>query len=308
MFKLLEKWLSHTVRFDQTGDTGVVGLLVNVQSDYATLYTQSKQLINYPFSHIKSFSSDITEHIVDESTLDETFPTNFYELLGSLKNRMVRVENGDSSKSGVLLDVNEEYIQIMLSMKEMIYYPINQIKNISPVLVYKKSTENTDSDTEKTKTTESKNENGKPDSPQNTNTESKDSFKGISNDKGISRDNPKVLFKKDQEQRETFPEFRFPFKHESIRRSKFELKPIAKFNLKSAIQKAAHKAEPKTEHRAEPKTLPKIVQKTVQKAEPVKSNPKPSLFKKRSKRKNQRSGKTLNWRKKSFAHDIEEEE
>ncbi|MBL0388266.1 hypothetical protein JJB07_16755 [Tumebacillus sp. ITR2] len=139
MRTLLQEWLGHTVQIDQTGDKETAGLLVNVQSDYATLFTEGMQLVHYPFKLMKSIKTNIAELATSVPAMGEQYPGTFQELLeNALLHRMVKVENGKKSCMGLLASVTETHAQIIISHQKMIYYPIEQIKNISPVTLLKK--------------------------------------------------------------------------------------------------------------------------------------------------------------------------
>ncbi|GIM45200.1 hypothetical protein DNHGIG_07490 [Collibacillus ludicampi] len=142
MQTLLESLIGTHVRFDQTGDVGLAGRLINIQEDYATIYTDTGQLIHYPFSQIKSVTANITDVPETLPLSHMTFPDTFADLLASLRKRMVKIENGEGAREGVLSYATTEHVCIVLNMKEMIYYQLEQIKNVSPVLAIKQSIKN----------------------------------------------------------------------------------------------------------------------------------------------------------------------
>jgi hypothetical protein len=139
---LLESLIGTHVRFDQIGDVGSAGRLINVQGDYATIYTDTGQLIHYPFSQIKSVTANFTEVPETLPLSHLTFPDSFADLLASLRKRMVKIENGEGTREGVLSYATNEHVCIVLNMNQMIYYQLEQIKNVSPVLAIKQSIKN----------------------------------------------------------------------------------------------------------------------------------------------------------------------
>jgi hypothetical protein len=139
---ILESLIGTQVRFEQPGDIGLAGRLVNVQEDYATIYTDTGQMIHYPYDHVKSVTANMTEvpETVPLSVLD--FPCTFYELLSTFRKRMIKIENGEGTRTGVLTDVTEDHVCIVLNMNERIFYPLNQILNISPLLAIQQKKQN----------------------------------------------------------------------------------------------------------------------------------------------------------------------
>lgn len=127
----LEPFANKQVRIDQRGDKPLLGRLVKVQTDYATVW-DGKQLTHVPYAHIKCVSTDITENPVAVPVPVVEFVDTFTELLNTLMMQMVRIENGDGSREGVLSNISEDSISIIVATKELTLYPRGQIQNISP--------------------------------------------------------------------------------------------------------------------------------------------------------------------------------
>lgn len=135
MLTLLKEWLGRTIKIDQTGDSPVIGRLVNVQQDYCSVFTETNQLVHYPLSQIKSVTANITELATVVPEMNEAYPPSFEKLVIAMNNRMVKVENGKKSSTGAITSVKRGYVQILKNTTEVIFYPLAQIKNISPVTI-----------------------------------------------------------------------------------------------------------------------------------------------------------------------------
>lgn len=134
MRSLLQERIGESMTIDQFGDNALAGVLLNVQDDYATLYTAGKQLVHYPYAQIKSICTNIAEYGTYVPWMEHPFPPSFQEVLASLCKQLVKVENGEGTVTGLLISVSEGLIQLLKSDRQMIYYPVGQLKNISPVL------------------------------------------------------------------------------------------------------------------------------------------------------------------------------
>ncbi|WP_029420856.1 hypothetical protein [Alicyclobacillus macrosporangiidus] len=133
MQHLLEPLLGKRIRVEQHNDVGLTGWLVNVQSDYASLLTADGRIVHYPFTHIKSVTTDITELPKPMDLPGITFAASFADVLAALWMQPLRIELGEGAHQGVLAQVNKDTICLVLSSTELIYYPIAQIVNVSPV-------------------------------------------------------------------------------------------------------------------------------------------------------------------------------
>jgi hypothetical protein len=139
MRNLLQERIGESMTIDQFGDNALAGVLLNVQDDYATLYTAGKQLVHYPYAQIKSICTNIAEFGTYVPWMEHPFPPSFQEVLASLCKQLVKVENGEGTVTGLLISAQEGLIQLLKSDRQMIYYPVGQLKNISPVLLYPKT-------------------------------------------------------------------------------------------------------------------------------------------------------------------------
>jgi hypothetical protein len=128
------------IHIEQHNDSGLTGWLVNVQADYASVLTADGRIVHYPLAHIKSVTKNITELPQQQMDIPEiAFPESFRGILTALWMQPVRIEIGEGSRQGVLVQITEETICLVLSSKEMIYYPICQIVNLSPVFQLKRA-------------------------------------------------------------------------------------------------------------------------------------------------------------------------
>ncbi|MCL6593270.1 MAG: hypothetical protein K6T31_04790, partial [Alicyclobacillus sp.] len=84
MKELLAPLLGMQVHIEQHNDVGQSGRLVNLQTDYLSLYTADRQLIHYPLRHIKSVTTDITEWPHNAAVPDLVYPASFTALLAHL--------------------------------------------------------------------------------------------------------------------------------------------------------------------------------------------------------------------------------
>jgi hypothetical protein len=130
---LLESLTGTLIKFEQTGDVGVTGRLVNVQQDYASVLTGNHQIIHYPFSQLKSIGTNITEMSYVVPVPDVEFPPTFHELLQSLLFQLVQIEVGEGSRQGVLSSFQDDQICVVVKTQELVFYPVNQIRNIAPI-------------------------------------------------------------------------------------------------------------------------------------------------------------------------------
>lgn len=137
MKSFLEAAENTSVHIEQTGDTGMKGTLINVKDDYASLLTDKKQLIHYPYNHIKSFRITITETPRIVSVPDIGYPETFAQVLESFRMQYVKIENGEGSQKGVISNILDGVASVIVDTKDLIYFPIGQIKNISPLFKIK---------------------------------------------------------------------------------------------------------------------------------------------------------------------------
>ena len=95
------------------GPESRTGKLLDVQSDYMTLYTPNKPVIYYQFEHVKSISEDIksnsTQHLLgDQEKVDYISKKNFNGLLSKLVNETIQInQGGPERRHGTLLAVRE---------------------------------------------------------------------------------------------------------------------------------------------------------------------------------------------------------
>lgn len=141
---LLDSLSDTIIRFEQYGDEGVTGRLVNVQTDYASLFNDDQRIVHYPYDHIKSIRTNVTNTPRVVPIPEIELPGTFFELLESLILQPVTIEHGQESQTGVLSFVTDDNVCVIINAQEVMYYPLNQLKNIAPV--YKVISESTDQD------------------------------------------------------------------------------------------------------------------------------------------------------------------
>jgi len=138
----LEDFIGKRIQVERGGPDKVEGILLATSEDYLAL--QDKDGYTYvACAHIKS----ITVQVV-RSRLPELNPDNidlpeeaedadtFAELLGNLRNRLVRINRGGPNHlQGVVLDVQNDTVTILHDMKEMVHFPLHHVKSVSPVEV-----------------------------------------------------------------------------------------------------------------------------------------------------------------------------
>ncbi|WP_157067020.1 hypothetical protein [Alicyclobacillus shizuokensis] len=137
MQSLLTPLLGTRIHIEQHNDTGLTGWLVNIQPDYASVFTDDGRIVHYPFGHIKSVTTNITELPQQVNVPQIAFPESFRDVLAALWMQLVRVELGEGARQGVLVQIEDDAICLVLSSKELIYYPVFQIVNLSPVFQLK---------------------------------------------------------------------------------------------------------------------------------------------------------------------------
>lgn len=134
MQTLLLPMLGISVCFEQVGEGCCTGQLASVQEDYASILTREHRIIHYPYRYVQSFRTDVTDwpQVV---TLPNgmVFPPTFYELVESLIQSPVYVMHGGKQSQGILSSIEQENARIIVSPKEVLYYPVCQIRNIAPV-------------------------------------------------------------------------------------------------------------------------------------------------------------------------------
>jgi len=169
--KQLESLIGTHVRIVQSEDIPLTGQLVAVNEDYASLLTDDQRIVCFPFAQIKSFQTSIMEVSKPVEIQHHKLPATFYELLETMFMQPVRVELGEGSKQGVLCNLTDELACIIINVKEMVYYPIDQIRNLTPVHESKQSS------------TQQSSESGQ-DGNQNSNSKNSNSGNGSNSDNG----------------------------------------------------------------------------------------------------------------------------
>lgn len=150
MQSILRSLHGKQVRIDQFSEVSVAGLLVNIQSDYVSIWSNGKEITHYPLAHIKAVTTDVTEGIQELTLPVFSFPSSFAELVESLVFSKVRIENGEGARVGILSEMSDENVTLVVETKHVTYYPISKIKNISPIFKVREESAKTGGDSDTT--------------------------------------------------------------------------------------------------------------------------------------------------------------
>ena len=113
------------------------GKLLDVQSDYMTLYTPNKAVIYYQSEHVKSISEDIksnsTQHLLgDQEKVDYISKKNFNGLLSKLVNEAIQInQGGPERRHGTLLAVRCDFLILLTEDDGVVYVKLHHIKSVS---------------------------------------------------------------------------------------------------------------------------------------------------------------------------------
>ena len=113
------------------------GKLLDVQSDYMTLYTPNKAVIYYQSEHVKSISEDIksnsTQHLLgDQEKVDYISKKNFNGLLSKLVNEVIQInQGGPERRHGILLAVRSDFLILLTEDDGVVYVKLHHIKSVS---------------------------------------------------------------------------------------------------------------------------------------------------------------------------------
>lgn len=149
----LESLIGRVVTIYRGGPESKTGKLLDVQSDYVTLYDQNNNnknnnndsqsnqnnqgiVIYYQAEHVKSISEDSKNNSMqvtqnDEQEVEYLKSETFDGLMQELLNETVQInQGGPESKYGVLLSANEDFIGIYTQDDGVVYYNVRHIKSV----------------------------------------------------------------------------------------------------------------------------------------------------------------------------------
>lgn len=127
--------LNKVIKVDRGGPESRVGMLLAVEDDYLVLLTEKDGVVYYKLEHIKSISLNAKNSEVMNLEIPEDFEfvggENFTTVLTNLRHEWVKINRGGpESVEGVLEEINEDYIMIILN-EEIIRLAMFHIRNIS---------------------------------------------------------------------------------------------------------------------------------------------------------------------------------
>lgn len=134
----LQSLIGKTVTVYRGGPESKTGKLLDVQSDYLVLFVESEAaMIYYALHHVQSISENVKANSVSSlsSYSDETVmpvrATSFYELLNSLVNEHIQInQGGPESKRGTLLGVNDDHIILFTKDDGIVFYLLRHLKSV----------------------------------------------------------------------------------------------------------------------------------------------------------------------------------
>ncbi|MGJ7921602.1 spore coat protein [Neobacillus sp. LXY-4] len=153
----LESLKGKTVTIYRGGPESKTGLLLDVKSDYVTLYSQNNNnnnnqnnqqnnqqnnnnqnsVIYYQAKHVKSISEDsITNSTqttqVNQENVEFLKAEDFVGLIKNLLKETIQInQGGPESKYGTLLGVSNDFIAIYTEDDGIVYFNVNHVKSVS---------------------------------------------------------------------------------------------------------------------------------------------------------------------------------
>src|SRR4051812_5756761 len=133
----LDFLIGKMVTIHRGGPESRSGKLLDVQSDYMTLYTPNKAVIYYQSEHVKSISEDIksnsTQHLLDDQEkVDYISKKNFNGLLSKLVNEVIQInQGGPERRHGTLLAVRCDFLILLTEDDGVVYVKLHHIKSVS---------------------------------------------------------------------------------------------------------------------------------------------------------------------------------
>ncbi|WAH36266.1 hypothetical protein [Alicyclobacillus dauci] len=126
------------------------GVLSYLGSDYLSLMTADYEVRHVPYRKIKSVITDHTELAMPQGPgLDG--PDTFQELLESMHNKVVKVDSDALAKTGILSEIDDRYISMLLDMKHMVHYRIRHITSFSEPVSKSEGTNSSSDSTDSSK-------------------------------------------------------------------------------------------------------------------------------------------------------------
>ena len=132
-----DQLIGNTVTIYRGGPESKSGKLLDVQSDYMTLYTSDKAVIYYQSEHVKSISEDIksnsTQYFLEENEIVEHISEkNFNGLLSKLENEVIQInQGGPECSQGTLLAVRTDFLILLTEEDGVVCVNLHHIKSVS---------------------------------------------------------------------------------------------------------------------------------------------------------------------------------
>jgi spore coat protein B len=155
----LQSLIGEEVQVYRGGPESKKGKLLDVQSDYITVYAQNNNnnnnnnnnqnndenqnsnqntVVYYRTQHLQSISENTKSNSVPryQNEEEEEFSfhkgADFSELVGNLRGNYVQINlGGPESKNGMLLEVSDNYVALLTEDDGVVYYNIQHMKSIS---------------------------------------------------------------------------------------------------------------------------------------------------------------------------------
>ncbi|RXJ02554.1 hypothetical protein DS745_06170 [Anaerobacillus alkaliphilus] len=120
----------------QGGNETSFGKIVDTTEDFMVMHTESDEIIYYNIAHVKTICEDSTLRFVSLNCFENNEPEyvlakNLHELLDKLKYRSVRISSGQDVRTGMLVEVKEDYIGIFTEEDGVTFYTSSYIHSIS---------------------------------------------------------------------------------------------------------------------------------------------------------------------------------
>jgi hypothetical protein len=133
MQALLSPMTGRYVTIEQVNSEQLAGRLIHIASDYLAILDQNESPVYLQLGHIVSVITNHAELILPMDAGTPELSSSFAELLRSLIGRMIRIGVGNRTTTGIINEVNNQDISLILDIKHTIYYPIQQIQRFSLV-------------------------------------------------------------------------------------------------------------------------------------------------------------------------------
>ncbi|MCL6598237.1 MAG: hypothetical protein K6T81_05790 [Alicyclobacillus macrosporangiidus] len=151
-FSFMEDAIGKTIQLERDGPDKLVGKLAAIMGDCIALETAEHDVVYVNGQHIKTISESVIPEVqVVRSAADTDVPpveeerpplleaTDFEDLLGKLRHRLVRVNHGGpNALQGVLIELRPGVVTILHDMKDYVHYPTYHIRSVTWILNQKR--------------------------------------------------------------------------------------------------------------------------------------------------------------------------